>query len=188
MFKEGCKKKHFAPICEGLSECKDIKRCEKRHPKNSKNHSSVNGCKHGEKCAYNHYVYKHDEESTELKEKVDMLEKKVAGMENHETSRLEMLKKSGESSNKEGSQFRKWKEDYGEKTVEKTLATNKLGSIEESKFENEKEHENKTETSKVFNNNNEADDVFQDPKKVSKPKDIKFSVFKFRVGVQNNVL
>ena len=36
-FKEGCKKTHFTQICEDMSGCKDIKQCEKRHPKTARN-------------------------------------------------------------------------------------------------------------------------------------------------------
>ena len=76
-----------------------------------------------------------------------MLEKKVAGRENNETSRLEKLEimvraltRKVLSLENEIEEIKIKEEDYGEKTVEKTLATNKLGSIEENKFENEKEH------------------------------------------------
>ena len=74
--------------------CKDINQCEKRHPKNCKKFASGNGCKHAEKCAYNHNVTKHVEEQNELKEKVGVLEKKNADMTNKdskETSKLEKL-------------------------------------------------------------------------------------------------
>ena len=90
-FKEGCKKAHFAQICQDLSGCKDITQCEKRHPKNCKKYSSVNGCRHGEKCANNHNVTKHDGERIISKDKVEILEKKVVDMARKESSRLEKL-------------------------------------------------------------------------------------------------
>ena len=33
-FKEVCIKKHFIKLCDSLSGCKEIKHCQKRHPKN----------------------------------------------------------------------------------------------------------------------------------------------------------
>ena len=93
-FKGGCKRKHLTQICESLLRCKDINKCEKRHPKNCKKFASGNGCKHHEKCAYNHHVTKYDEEQNELKDKVGILEKKIADMtkkDSKETSQLEKL-------------------------------------------------------------------------------------------------
>ena len=81
----------IAQICEDLSGCKDIKQCEKRHPKTCKKYSSVSGCRHGEKCAYNHNVTTQDEERIKLKDKLDISEKKVADMASKESSMLEKL-------------------------------------------------------------------------------------------------
>ena len=89
-----------------------------------------------------------------------MLEKKVAGIENNETSRLEKLEivvraltRMVLSLENDIKEIKIKEEEYGAKTVEKTLAAKKLGRIEEKKFANEKEHKNKTDTSKVFNKN-----------------------------------
>jgi hypothetical protein len=89
-FKEECKRKHLAQVCENLSGCINKKHCEKRHPKNCKKYASEVGCRHGKDCAYNHHETKQVEESNELKEKIMILEKKVAEMIK-ETSRLEKL-------------------------------------------------------------------------------------------------
>ena len=50
--------------------------------KNFTDYCSVNGCRHGEKCTYNHNVIKHDEERVKLNYKVHILEKKVADVAN----------------------------------------------------------------------------------------------------------
>ena len=79
-FREGCSKRHFTQICDSLSKCKEMKHCQKRHPKNCKRFASGNGCRHEEKCAFNHQVTKHVVERNELKEKVVILEKMVADL------------------------------------------------------------------------------------------------------------
>ena len=63
--------------CDKLSECKDTEQCLKRHPNSCKRFNSGNGCKHGEKCAYNHKGDVKVREVTELKEKINNLEKKL---------------------------------------------------------------------------------------------------------------
>ena len=76
-FQEFCKGKHLKQICESQAECKNTEQCHKRHPKSCKRFNSGNGCKHGEKCAYNHKGDVKVREVTELKEKINNLEKKL---------------------------------------------------------------------------------------------------------------
>ena len=83
-FKEGCRKKHLTEICDSLSKCKEKKHCQKRHPKNCKRFASGTGCRHEEKCAYNHHESKHVEEQKDMKEKIAFLEKMVADFTNKE--------------------------------------------------------------------------------------------------------
>ena len=92
-FQSECKREHYSEVCDQLSRCSNIKRCNKRHPKNCKRYVSGNGCRFQEECAYYHHGEK-QEELNELKRKVDILEKKVAESTNKEESeKLEQFEK-----------------------------------------------------------------------------------------------
>jgi hypothetical protein len=75
--------------------CKNIKECNKRHPKNCKRFASENGCRFQEKCAYMHQVNRQTKEHNELKEKLVILEKVVLELTNKvvnmETKELDHL-------------------------------------------------------------------------------------------------
>ena len=87
-------------VCGSLSRCKDIKQCKKDIQRTAIQFTSIqftsgNGCRHGEDCAYTHSIDEHAEEGNELREKVCLLEKKVAELNNKsgrkETERLEQI-------------------------------------------------------------------------------------------------
>jgi hypothetical protein len=93
-FKESCKRKHFVEICESQSKCKDIKECQKRHPKPCRRFTQGNECRFKEDCAYNHTDSIQDKEKNDLKEKVENLEKTVIELtKKGESVRLEPLEK-----------------------------------------------------------------------------------------------
>ena len=92
-FQEFCKRRHLEQICESQAECKNTEQCHKIHPKSFKRFNSGNGCKHGEECAYNHKGNVKVKEVTELKDKIDNLEKTVAKV-NKEIERFEQLEKA----------------------------------------------------------------------------------------------
>ena len=82
-------------MCDSLSRCKDLKECEKRHPRNCKQFASEKGCRHKENCVYNHIVK--FQEADETKEKVSQLEKLADDLTNkitnHETEKVKELEK-----------------------------------------------------------------------------------------------
>ena len=92
-FREFCKRRHLEQICESQAECKNKEQCPKRHPKSCKRFNSGNGCKHGEECAYNHKANVKVKEVTELKDKIDNLEKTVAKI-SKEIEKFEQLEKT----------------------------------------------------------------------------------------------
>ena len=53
--------------------------------------SSGTGCRHEEKCAYNHHKSKHVEEQKDMEEKIAFLEKMVADITNKEVSKDEKV-------------------------------------------------------------------------------------------------
>ena len=53
-YKSNCKKKHVEGQCEALSECKEVKDCNKRHPKVCKRLLAQKFNKFGKECAYEH--------------------------------------------------------------------------------------------------------------------------------------
>ena len=95
-FQSGCKREHYSEVCDQLSRCSNIKRCNKRHPKNCKRYVSGNGCRFREDCAYYHNVEK-QEDPNELKMKVDILEKKMAHNMKERIEELEKIMKEKES-------------------------------------------------------------------------------------------
>ena len=80
-------------ICVSQAECKNTEQCYKRHPKSCKRFNSGNGCKHGEECAYYHKSDPKVKEVTELKDKIDNLEKTVAKV-SKEIEKYEQLDKA----------------------------------------------------------------------------------------------
>ena len=73
----GCRKKHFIEVCDSLSKCNDTKICNKRHPKLCIRVHSGTGCRFNDECAYSHKDSKEVEEKNEMKETLDILQKKV---------------------------------------------------------------------------------------------------------------
>ena len=53
-FQKRCQKKHLEGQCEALGACKEIKTCNKRHPKPCKRFKLETLCKFGVDCAYAH--------------------------------------------------------------------------------------------------------------------------------------
>ena len=88
-FQGQCKRIHLNEVCDDLKDCKDVKKCEKRHPKRCNKYKSQEICRFGEDCAYSHQAEKQEEEQIKLKEKIDILENIVAAS----TSKLEKLEK-----------------------------------------------------------------------------------------------
>ena len=52
-YRNNCSRHHFEEECENLSSCKNVKTCDKRHPKVCRKFNSVKGCT-STNCAYNH--------------------------------------------------------------------------------------------------------------------------------------
>ena len=52
-FKDTCRNQHIVQICEDLS-CKEIKICQKRHPKVCKRFAAEKECRFGIDCSYKH--------------------------------------------------------------------------------------------------------------------------------------
>ena len=75
-FKDTCRKQHFRQIFEDLS-CKEIKNCQKRHPKVCKRFAAHNECRFGIDCSYKHQKSEKYIEQNVLKEKIQEMEKKV---------------------------------------------------------------------------------------------------------------
>ena len=86
-FQGECKRIHLTEVCGNISNCKDVKECQKKQPKKCKRFIANNGCRFREDCAYNHQSAKDDEERNELKEKVDILDNIVTAS----TIKLEKL-------------------------------------------------------------------------------------------------
>ena len=66
-FQENCKRKHLNEVCETLSGCKNIKYCQKRHPKICKRFDARNNCRSNEKCSYHYQNAKSNDEQKEIK-------------------------------------------------------------------------------------------------------------------------
>ena len=193
-FRELCKKKHFTEICDKLSRCREIKQCQKRHPKNCKRFASGSGCRHDKKCAYNHTV-------EEMKKKIEILENIVADLTNKEVSKenekmeqlevvvkalvrkvlslesgLKVMKSNKTACHEEPFLFVK-KESESEK-------------VEEEKGDKEKKPETTKEASQASSSKKikETTNKVKDKNKFSKRKDNKVSVFKFGAEARKNVL
>ena len=74
-FGDMCRKEHIKEICP-IQNCIS-KTCMKRHPKVCKYFSTQNRCKFGEQCSYKHEVNSNQNEISELKEKMAVLEQSV---------------------------------------------------------------------------------------------------------------
>ena len=172
----------------------------KRHPKNCKKLFSENGCKHADKCAYTHHVTKYVERQNELKEKVGILEKKIADMTNKyikETSKLEKLEIVVKALTRkvlclenEIKEMKTEEEGRREEILEYIEATHKLEKDDGKQIEKEKEPETQKEVSKAKASIKikEHENKVQEQKKVSKAKHIKVSVFKFGAEENKNVV
>ena len=79
-FKKECMREHYKEECEDLADCKQIKTCNKRHPKRCKNYVSRNTCRFESDCAYSHKKSTESIEKDMLKEKVNTLENTVSEM------------------------------------------------------------------------------------------------------------
>ena len=79
-YKECCKRKHYGQKCEELGECRNIKSCEKRHPKLCRKFSSGNTCKFKSECAYSHKKSVKSQEINLLRTQVNFLEKTLLEM------------------------------------------------------------------------------------------------------------
>ena len=75
-FRDTCKRKHYSEECKDLSNCRQIKTCNKRHPKPCQRYTSGR-CKFQSDCAYNHQNVAKTKEKCELTERVELLEKIV---------------------------------------------------------------------------------------------------------------
>ena len=190
-FREGCKKKHFAEICDKLSRCTEIKQCQKRHPKNCKRFASGSGCRHDEQCAYHHHGNKYAEE---MRKKVETLEKMVADLTNKEVSKenekmeqLEVVVKALVRKVLSLESEIKVMKGY-EEPVLLVMKESESEKVEEEKGDSEKEPETTKEASKAASSRKviETANKVEDKNKVVKLKENK--VFKFRAEARENVL
>ena len=90
-YKDDCQKKHFSEECGDLSECKNIKSCDKSHPKKCKINDSGN-CSYKNLCAYNHQKTVIDKYQAEINEKVKKMEIVVQALTRKVLSLEEELK------------------------------------------------------------------------------------------------
>lgn len=87
-FKEQCEKEHVKEECQALSACKEVRSCNKRHPKTCKRLVLERFCKFGDECAYLHLTRDNSkevyteviEEVKNLKAEVDLLKKTVKSL------------------------------------------------------------------------------------------------------------
>ena len=75
-FKSECKRKHLSEECKDLQNCKNMKSCEKRHPKRCKKHDSEK-CRFGEISTYKRLEPEQNKEFDIMKEKLQKLEEIV---------------------------------------------------------------------------------------------------------------
>ena len=136
-FKEGCKRKHFEEICESQSKFKNIKECQKRHPKPCRRFTQGNECRFKEDCAYNHTDSIQDKEKNDLKEKVENLEKTVIELtKKGESIRLEPLEKVVHALTRKVLELEGIIRDMKNKTVKDKLLT-EIFITEENNFDHE---------------------------------------------------
>ena len=79
-FKEQCKKKHLKETCKDLSSCADPKGCNKRHPRGCKGYALEGFCRFGDGCWYHHKEVSTNKDISEVKKKVEELEKVINKM------------------------------------------------------------------------------------------------------------
>ena len=87
-FKEQCEKEHVKEECQALSACKEVRSCNKRHPKTCKRFVFERFCKFGDECAYLHLTRDNSkevyteviEDVKNLKAEVDLLKKTVKSL------------------------------------------------------------------------------------------------------------
>ena len=122
-FQDKCKRTHFNSECEDLDTCKNIKSCQKRHPKRCKKYASKN-CRFNKSCAYNHQKPTPDKDHELLNEKVSVLEKVVHELKQKVLSmelEIEQLKKK--NTNAKGTSIEVHEKVIGSKTSEKKCST-----------------------------------------------------------------
>ena len=127
-FKQQCHKEHVEAKCEALSACKDIKWCNKHHPKVCKIFALEIFCKYGERCAYEHFVKDQSkrvvdelvEDMKNIKAEMDMLKNKVKS--------LNQIKQEGKVIKKS---IHELKADIQKIKAENLQMSQKIGQLEE---------------------------------------------------------
>ena len=74
-YKSECRRKHFSKECED-QDCKTSKTCNKRHPKRCRKYDTGK-CRFKNDCAYKHLKPETQEDTEQIKEKIEVLEKAV---------------------------------------------------------------------------------------------------------------
>ena len=83
-FKNHCQKQHMEEKCQDLAACRNIKLCNKRHPKVCKRYVLERFCKFGRECSYEHIITAIDHNN--------ILEaKKIKVLENNAKNQLERI-------------------------------------------------------------------------------------------------
>ena len=174
-YRKDCRRKHFSVECEDLDNCKNIKSCNKRHPKNCKRYV-LEGCNFKTDCAYKHQNQSKNHEHEQVNEKVKLLEKIVQELSVKllclETELIEVKNTHVNIKSTQGS--KKVEEGEGDKKSE----TKKEASKETSSSEIKKPLKNqKSKEFSVFRFGAESPKTRMDEKK-EKEKEVKATDFK----------
>ena len=73
-FKNHCQKQHMEEKCQDLAACRNIKLCNKRHPKVCKRYVLERFCKFGMECSYAHIITASDQNNSLEAKKIEVLE------------------------------------------------------------------------------------------------------------------